>query len=52
MYPGTGIGRKIKIPCTRVHGFEEKQNLMYLHESEKKDILMCSSGGGGGPEHL
>ena len=24
MHRGTWIGRKIKIPCTRVHGFVEK----------------------------
>ena len=57
------LRRKIKIPCTRVHGFEEKtkyhvpgfmdlkkkQNTMYrVHEILISfTIFMCSSGGGG-----
>ena len=63
MYPSTWIWRKIKIPCTRVHGFEEKtkyhvpgymdlkkkQNSMYrgTWNIDFFTILMCSSGGGG-----
>ena len=56
MYPpGTWIWRNIKIPCTRVHGFEEKakyhvpgymdlkkkQNSMYRDTWIWKNIFLC-----------
>ena len=59
----TWIWGEIKIPCTRVHGFENKtkyhvpgymdlknkQNSMYRSTWIWKKNLMCSSGGEGGP---
>ena len=42
MYPGTWILRKIKIPCTRVHGFEEKSKFHvpgYMDLKKKQNIM-------------